>query len=134
MSGPGIYHCLVLQPGLIVLAETATGEDPDDRDQGAPGCQRAGGSYPVFQDATLNTARFASKSMASSVAMRHLLWLRQWQTDVFHKWCLASAPFKVASLFGESLDPILVETRDKRNFLPSATRRGLFCPSPPEKF
>lgn len=68
-------------------------------------------------DATLNAARFASKSMASSVAMHCLLWLCQWQVDVHHKWHLAPAPFKGASLFRESLDSILVETRDKRKNL-----------------
>lgn len=32
-------------------------------------------------DATLGTVRFASKAIASFVASRRLLWLRQWQVD-----------------------------------------------------
>lgn len=37
-------------------------------------------------DATLNAARFAFKAIASTVASRRLLWLRQWQVDAKHKW------------------------------------------------
>lgn len=74
-------------------------------------------------DATLNAVRFASL-----VATRRQLW--QWQADVCHKWRLASAPFKGGALFGESLDPFLIETKDKRKILPSASRKGSSHPAP----
>ncbi|XP_070807548.1 uncharacterized protein [Pituophis catenifer annectens] len=45
-------------------------------------------------DATLNAARFASRSLASSVTARRLLWLRYWQATVRSKWKLASAPLQ----------------------------------------
>ncbi|XP_013917285.1 PREDICTED: uncharacterized protein LOC106545294 [Thamnophis sirtalis] len=70
-------------------------------------------------DATLSAAKFASRAVVSNVASRRLLWLRHWQTDVKSKWRLASTPFKGGALFGSVLDPILIETRDKRKVLPS---------------
>lgn len=70
-------------------------------------------------DAMLNTVRFASRAITSSVATCQLLWLRQWQVDAKHKWRLASAPFTGDRLFGDALDPILVESRDKWKMLPS---------------
>lgn len=36
------------------------------------------------------------------------------------KWQLAVAPFKGGSLFGEALDPVLVERKDKKKVLPHA--------------
>lgn len=44
-------------------------------------------------DAILSITRFASQAMAS-VASCRLLWLRQWQADMRHKWRLPSAPYK----------------------------------------
>lgn len=68
-------------------------------------------------DATLTSAKFRAWAIASSVTPRHLLWLRHWQADTKRKWRLASAPFKGTKLFGTSLDPLLVEARDKRIWL-----------------
>ncbi|XP_070605563.1 lamina-associated polypeptide 2-like isoform X2 [Erythrolamprus reginae] len=44
-------------------------------------------------DATLNSAKFASRSLASSLTVRRLLWLRYWQADMKYKWKLASSPY-----------------------------------------
>ncbi|XP_070806291.1 uncharacterized protein [Pituophis catenifer annectens] len=74
-------------------------------------------------DATLDTAKFASRAISSSVVARRLLWLHQWQADMKYKWKLASAPFKGSKLFGEALEPILVETKDGKKVLPSLYRR-----------
>lgn len=54
---------------------------------------------------------------------RHLLWLRHWQADMKSKWKLASAPFKGGKLFGEALDPVLVECKDKRKILPTFNKK-----------
>ncbi|XP_034278399.1 uncharacterized protein LOC117668538 [Pantherophis guttatus] len=75
-------------------------------------------------DATLNAARFAAKSLASSVTAHRLVWLRHWQADARHKWRLASVPFAGPKLFGDSLDPFLSETKDKKKFLPVVFCRG----------
>lgn len=64
-------------------------------------------------DATLNSAHFASKSLASSIAARRLVWLHHWQADARHKWRLASVPFTGNKLFGDPLQPFLVETKLK---------------------
>lgn len=71
-------------------------------------------------DATLNSARFASKSMASTVAVCQLVWLRHWQADTRHKWHLAFSSFTGGKLFGSPLEPFLVESKDKRKILPSS--------------
>ncbi|XP_058045915.1 lamina-associated polypeptide 2-like [Ahaetulla prasina] len=75
-------------------------------------------------DATLHSMCFASKSMASALTARRLLWLRQRQANVRHKWRLASAPFAGEFLFGAALEPLLIETKDKRKVLPIVHRRG----------
>lgn len=82
-------------------------------------------------DASLDAARFASKSIASSVTMRRLLWLKQWQAEARAKWRLASSPFSAGLLFGLPLEPLLIESKDKRKVLRSATRKSdskpFFC-------
>lgn len=75
-------------------------------------------------DATLKAAHFASKSLASSIEARHLVWLRHWQTDARHKWRLASVPFMGNKLFEDPLESFLVETKDKRKILPTVFHRG----------
>lgn len=77
-------------------------------------------------DATLNSSRFAAKAIGSSVAARRLLWLRQWQADAKSKWRLASSSFSGPKLFGAALEPLLVESKDKRRVLPSMSRRSEF--------
>ncbi|XP_032089936.1 uncharacterized protein LOC116519935 isoform X3 [Thamnophis elegans] len=75
-------------------------------------------------DATLNTAKFASRAIGSSVTTRRLLWLRYWQSDMRLKWKLACSPFKGDKLFGEVLEPLLIETKDKKKVLPSISKRA----------
>lgn len=75
-------------------------------------------------DATLNSSRFAAKSIGSSVTARRLLWLRNWQADAKSKWRLATSAFEGPSLFGAPLEPLLIETKDKRRILPSVSRRS----------
>lgn len=77
-------------------------------------------------DATLNSSRFAAKAIGSSIAARRLLWLRQWQADAKSKWRLASSPFEGPKLFGAPLEPLLVESKDKKRILPSLSRRSEF--------
>ncbi|XP_060537519.1 CCAAT/enhancer-binding protein gamma isoform X1 [Pantherophis guttatus] len=81
-------------------------------------------------DATLASAKFSARAMASSVTARRMLWLRHWRMDAKNKWKLVSTPFDGGHLFGQSLDPLLVETSDKRKVLPSQGRRADFCPTP----
>lgn len=75
-------------------------------------------------DATLNPARFMAKSIGSTIASRRLLWLRHWQADARSKWQLASSPYSADALFGPPLEPLLIETRDKRKILPSVSRQS----------
>lgn len=75
-------------------------------------------------DATLNTTKFASRALASAVTLQCLLWLCHWQADMRSKWRLASTPYKGAHLFGEALDTILVEGKDKKKVLSSLHRRA----------
>ncbi|XP_060543266.1 uncharacterized protein LOC132710656 [Pantherophis guttatus] len=87
-------------------------------------------------DSTLNAARFSTKSLASAVTARRLLYLRHWQADARHKWRLASVPFKGTKLFGDALDPFLTETRDKKKVLAAVFRRGAprFSPYPSRSY
>ncbi|XP_032069896.1 uncharacterized protein LOC116506324 [Thamnophis elegans] len=74
-------------------------------------------------DVSLNSVKFSSKAMASSISTRCLLWLKQWQADGRAKWKLASAPFGGEKLFEASLEPLLVESCDKRKILPSLFKK-----------
>ncbi|XP_070610345.1 lamina-associated polypeptide 2, isoforms alpha/zeta-like [Erythrolamprus reginae] len=74
-------------------------------------------------DATLHAAKFSARGMASTVSSRRLLWLRHWQADAKSKWRLSSAPFQGTKLFGEVLESVLVEDKDKRKILPRSSRR-----------
>lgn len=101
-------------------------------------------------DATLNSSRFAAKAIGYSVATSRLLWLRQWQANAKSKWRLATSPFDGSNLFGAPLEPLLMESRDKRRILPNMSRRldvhslsafrpfrgpdGVLGPSTPEVF
>lgn len=70
-------------------------------------------------DVTLNASRFAVKAIGSNITSRRLLWLRQWQADAKSKWHLASSPYSEGQLFGAPLEPLLIESRDKRKILPN---------------
>ncbi|XP_070618840.1 uncharacterized protein [Erythrolamprus reginae] len=74
-------------------------------------------------DATLNASKFASRAMATTLASRRLLWLRSWQVDAKSKWRLASAPFHGSELFGQSLDKVLIEDKEKRKVLLKSAKR-----------
>lgn len=80
-------------------------------------------------DVTLNVSRFAAKAIGSSVTSRRLLWLRNWQADAKSKWRLASSAFEGPSLFGAPLEPLLIETKDKKRILCSISRRSEQRPS-----
>ncbi|XP_070798961.1 uncharacterized protein [Pituophis catenifer annectens] len=80
-------------------------------------------------DASLNAAKFALRALVSSVTSRRLLWLKNWRADAKSRWRLASTPYKGSRLFGEALDPILVEDKDKRKVMPSSYRRADRKPS-----
>lgn len=71
---------------------------------------------------TLNTAKYASGALISTLTSRRLLWLCQWQADLRAKWRLAATPFMGGMLFGESLDPLLIDNREKRKILLSSAR------------
>ncbi|XP_013917310.1 PREDICTED: uncharacterized protein LOC106545317, partial [Thamnophis sirtalis] len=74
-------------------------------------------------NASLAATKFSSRALASNVTSRRLLWLRHWQVDVKTKWKLISAPFKGGKLFGETLDPFLMESKDKCKILPPVTKK-----------
>lgn len=75
-------------------------------------------------DASLSSAKFASRMLVSTVTSRRLFWLRNWKTEAKAKWKLAATPYENAKLFGTALDPLLIEDKDKRKVLPSLYRRS----------
>lgn len=81
------------------------------------------GAAEFSADATLNAAKFASRSIAFSVMDRRLLWLRHWQADK-NKRKLASGPFMGSKLFEEALEPILVNTKGRGKAMPSPYKQG----------
>lgn len=58
------------------------------------------------------------------------MWLRQWQTELKHKWKLASEPYTGGTLFSDALNPLLVEGKDKKKILPANPKKGANRPAP----
>ncbi|XP_015665850.1 dual specificity mitogen-activated protein kinase kinase 6 [Protobothrops mucrosquamatus] len=81
-------------------------------------------------DASLQSAVFASRSLASNITARRMLWLKHWQADTRLKWGLASAPYLGNNLFGESLAPYLVENKDKRKVMAHIIKKSDKRPTP----
>lgn len=52
--------------------------------------------------------------MSSLVATRRALWLRSWNGEAGSHSKLVNLPFEGGKLFGKTLDPKLVEAKDKR--------------------
>lgn len=76
-------------------------------------------------DASLNSVKFTSRALASSVTSRREFWLRHWKANQKVKWHLMAAPYKEPHLFGAALDPVLVKDKDKRKVLPSLSLEDL---------
>lgn len=74
-------------------------------------------------DASGDTLQFAAKAMSADVAARRFTCLRSWDVDTASLAKVVSVHFQGTKLFGEALDPLLVETRGKRKILP--TRDGV---------
>lgn len=70
-------------------------------------------------DASFDSVQLSARAMAASVTARRNIWLRHWDVDAGSQSRLVGVPFKGSKLFGEALDPILIENRDKRKVLPS---------------
>lgn len=73
-------------------------------------------------DSTQDSLQFAAKAMASNVVARRSVWLRHWEVDQGSQSRLAAFPFMGEKLFGQTLDPLLVENKDKRKVLPTNKR------------
>lgn len=66
-------------------------------------------------DASLDSVQFCSRSLASNVG------LRSWEVDTGSQARLAS-PFFGGKLFGQGLDPLLIESKDKNKVLPTGNK------------
>ncbi|XP_013912155.1 PREDICTED: FH1/FH2 domain-containing protein 3 [Thamnophis sirtalis] len=71
-------------------------------------------------DATL---KFASMALSSSVSARRMVCLWNLQADAKAKWKLAAGPYVGKKLFGEVLDPIFIENKNKCKALPVTTKK-----------
>lgn len=70
-------------------------------------------------DSSYDALQLTARVMACSVVARHNLWLHQWEGDAASLSKVVSIPFKGGKLFGQDLDPLLIESKDKRKFIPS---------------
>lgn len=75
-------------------------------------------------DCAYDSLELAGRSMATGVVARRNVWLSQWQGDAGSATRLVSSPFKGQKLFGESLEPLLVEDKDKRKVLLSSKKEA----------
>lgn len=73
-------------------------------------------------DVTLDASTFASRAMASSAVARRGIWLRAWPADLRVKNIVVAYPFQSEKLFGNALNRILIETKDKKKTIPKTIR------------
>lgn len=73
-------------------------------------------------DISLDAFQLSARALASNVVSRRNLWLRNWEVDQGTQAKLISVPFQGAQLFGQGLEPLLTEDKDKRKVL--ATPKG----------
>lgn len=73
-------------------------------------------------DVSLDAFQFTARSLASNVASRRNMWLRNWEVDQGAQAKHVAVPFKGANLFGQALDPLLTKNKDKCKVL--ATPKG----------
>ncbi|XP_048342392.1 NIF3-like protein 1 isoform X1 [Sphaerodactylus townsendi] len=72
-----------------------------------------------LSDASLDSMVFTARSMANASVARRALWLRAWEMDLHSKSTVIAYPFQGGRLFGDSLDEILVETRERKKAMPT---------------
>ncbi|XP_042333486.1 uncharacterized protein LOC121935728 [Sceloporus undulatus] len=80
-------------------------------------------------NSSLDIVQFSSRAQAASIPVRRCLWLKNWQVNTRSKQNLTLALFSGTKLFGEALDPVLIETKDKKKALPSTTHQDDRRPS-----
>ncbi|KAJ6658850.1 hypothetical protein lerEdw1_019773 [Lerista edwardsae] len=85
-------------------------------------------------DATTDVLQLSARAMAGSVAARRNTWLRQWDMDATSQAKVVGIPFKGDKLFGEDLVPLLVETKGKKQALPTRERSIKPQPKQTSKF
>lgn len=76
-------------------------------------------------DSSYDARQLSARAMAPNVAARRNIWLRQWDGDSSSVSGLVGVPFK-GEKFGEALEPFLIETKDKREVLPSGRKEHIW--------
>lgn len=61
--------------------------------------------------------------MTANVVSHRNIWLCNWEVDSGSQNRLVGLPFQGAKLFGHALEPILVESKDKKRMLPTSTKK-----------
>lgn len=80
-------------------------------------------AWAFTADATLDTVQQCARAQSAAVAVRRQFWLKSWNVDSRSKQNLSYTPFLGTKLFGESLEPVLVEGKDKKKALPSIKKK-----------
>lgn len=96
---------------------------PEGDKRSLEGANRVMKADAFTADATLDALTFCSQAMASEIVARRGIWLRAWQADLRSKNFVSAYPFQGEKLFGDALDRILVETRDKKKAMPKTICR-----------
>lgn len=73
-------------------------------------------------DCAYDTMQLTARSMGHGVMARGHIWLRQWQGDSASSSRIINLPFRGGKLFGEDLEPMLIENEDKHKGLPSTKK------------
>lgn len=102
--------------GVYVWAKDLAATDPDLSDRTRSTLKKAA----VFSaDASFDALRFSACAMMVNVVAQRNIWLRNWEVDPRSQNRLVGVPFQGAKLFGQMLDPILMESKYKKKGLPS---------------
>lgn len=69
-------------------------------------------------DSSFDTMQYFPRAMAENISAHHAIRLRNWKGDSGSQSKLTNIPFEGRNLFGSTMEPILVESKDKKKSLP----------------
>lgn len=109
--------------GAFVWAKYLAAQDHDLSNKAKSMLKKITMADALSADASLDALRFNVHAMAANVVAR-----RNWEVDIGSQNRLVGVPFQGEKLFGQALDPILVESKDKKRILPSNSKKDVTKP------
>lgn len=123
----------VFSHAIVFWAEDLAKTDSNLSKQAKGTLRKISLSATFTTDASLDSLQFCSRAMASNVVDKRNVWLLSWDLDAGSQVRLATSSFNGKKLFGQALNLVLIESKDKRKILPKVSK-GDFSGRPYQTF